>query len=120
MICKWFIECHEMPIRSRWLRMALLMNQIEGYSIADYQRLNHAEFSGRTWDWVDPLKDIKTAVAEVQLGITSRQEICRKKGKSFEKIVAQNEVDIALLESAGLPSDPTGAPKLAPPVTNAE
>jgi len=120
MLCKWFIECHEMPIRSRWLRMALLMGQIEGYSIADYERLNHAEFSGRTWDWVDPLNDIKTAVAEVQLGITSRQDICRKKGKSFEKIVAQNEVDIALLESAGLPSDPTGAPKPAPPVTVTE
>ena len=108
MIRAWFVDCHERPLRSRWLKMALLTGQIEGYTIADFARLDHAEFSGRTWDWVDPLNDVKTATAEVQLGITSRQEICRRRGKDFEKILAENAEDQAKLEAAGLSTDPEG------------
>ena len=90
--------------------MALTSGQIEGLSIKDLERVCHAEFSGRTWSWVDPLKDVQAAREEIILGINSRQSVCRDRGKDFAKVVSENEDDVSVLESAGLPTDPNGVP----------
>jgi lambda family phage portal protein len=96
------IQEHELPTFERWLRMALLAGKIDGLDIRDYDRLKHVEFSGRTWPWVDPVKDIQAAREEIDLGINSRQSISREKGRDFAKMVSQNEEDVAMLEAAGL------------------
>jgi len=106
----WFIDSFEVPVYERALRMALITGQIEGLSILDFERVCHAEFSGRTWAWVDPLKDVEAAAAEITLGINSRQNVCRERGKDFAKVLGENEDDVAALESAGLPTDPKGNP----------
>lgn len=108
----WFIDSFEVPTFNRWLRMALLTGQIEGYGIGDFDRLCHVEFSGRTWAWVDPVKDLEAARIELELGLNSRQSICRDRGKDFAKTIAENEADVAALEGAGLPT--TTSPKVAP------
>ena len=104
MFHSWFIDEFETPLYERWLRMALTMGQIEGLDIRDYDRLKHAEFSGRTWAWVDPLKDIQASREEIALGLNSRQRIAREKGLDFDKLVTENEDDVAKLEAADLPS----------------
>ena len=103
-IQSWFIDEFEIPTFERWLKMALTTGQIEGLGISDYSRLCHAEFSGRTWDWVDPLKDIKAAKEEIALGLNSRQNIAREKGRDFAELIEENEEDVNALESAGLES----------------
>ena len=115
------IQEHELPTFERWLRMALLAGKIDGLDIRDYDRLKHVEFSGRTWPWVDPVKDIQAAREEIDLGINSRQSISREKGRDFAKMVAQNEEDAAMLEAAGLnsaASNKAPAPAPAPPAPN--
>ena len=116
----WFIDELEVPTFSRWLKMALMAGEIEGLTIRDFDRLCHAEFSGRTWNWVDPLKDVEAAAAEVALGINSRQQIARDRSKDFAKITSENEDDQKLLESAGLPTttQPAPAPAQAPDVAS--
>jgi lambda family phage portal protein len=104
MLHNWFIDSFEIPIFNRWLRMALTVGQIEGYSIRDYDRLAHAEFSGRTWAWVDPLRDIQASREEIALGLNSRQRIAREKGLDFDKLITENEDDVEKLDAAGLPS----------------
>lgn len=99
-----FIEGVTSPVYLRWLKMALFMGKLEGLTLLDFSRCAPAEFSGRTWAWVDPLKDVQAYEAEVALGINSRQQICRERGKDFAKIVAENEADADRLEAAGLPS----------------
>lgn len=113
-IQSWFIDEFETPIFERWLKMALMTGEIEGLTIRDLDRLCHAEFSGRTWNWVDPLKDVDAAAAEVALGINSRQQIARDRGKDFTKIIGENEEDVKALESAGLPTNTQPAPAQAP------
>lgn len=104
-----FIEAVTAPIYLRWLKMALLTGKIEGLTLLDFARCAPAEFSGRTWAWVDPLKDVNAYEAEIALGLNSRQQICREKGRDFTKIVAENEADTEALEAAGLPTT-TGNP----------
>jgi lambda family phage portal protein len=102
-----FIDAFLVPIYDRALLMALTSGQIEGLSVADYPRLVHKEVSGRSWNWVDPLKDVEAKAAEVALGINSRQNIAREAGRAdFAAIVAENEEDKSKLEDAGLYSEP--------------
>lgn len=106
----WFIDTFEVPLFERWLRMALLVGKIEGYTLLDYDRLSHVEFSGRTWTWVDPVKDIEASEREIALGINSRQRIARERGIDLEKVIKENEEDMAKLEAAGLPTTTGNAP----------
>lgn len=106
-----FIDGLTAPVYLRWLKMALLTGKIEGLTLLDYARCAPAEFSGRTWAWVDPLKDVKAYEAEVALGINSRQRICRERGQDFGKLTLENEEDVDRLEAAGLPSTIGGNPQ---------
>jgi lambda family phage portal protein len=98
----WFIDDHVAPVFNRWLRMALMSGELEGLTMRDYDRLCHAEFSGRTWDWVDPVKDIEAIEREIELGMNSLSAAAKAKGRDFNKIVAQKKEDIKTLEAAGL------------------
>jgi len=111
LIQSWFIDEFEIPTFERWLKMALTTGQIEGLSLRDLGRVCHAEFSGRTWNWVDPLKDIQAAREEIALNLNSRQGIARDKGKDFAKIIEQNKEDYEMLEAAGLNTSTEKQPK---------
>ena len=100
----WFIGVDTAPTYERWLKMALMAGKIEGYTVADYERLRHAEFAGRTWAWVDPEKDISAIEREIALGINSRQRVARERGINLADTVRENEEDNAAMEKAGLPT----------------
>ena len=69
---------------------------------------------------MDPLKDVEAARAEIELGINSRQNISRERGKDFEKTTAENVADVAMLEAAGLPTTTSPAPVAPVPAPPAE
>lgn len=98
----YFIGDFNIPVFNQWLKMTLIAGEIDGLTPADYDRCCYAEFAGRTWAWVDPLKDIKAYEEEVRLVLNSRSSICRERGKDFATVVSENESDIKLLDSAGL------------------
>jgi lambda family phage portal protein len=100
----WFIDTFEIPLFERWLRMALLMGRIEGYTLLDFDRLSHVEFSGRTWTWVDPVGDIEAIEREIALSLNSRERAAKDRGLNIDKIIAENEQDNAKLQAAGLPT----------------
>jgi capsid protein len=93
--------------------MALLMGRIEGYTLLDFDRLSHVEFSGRTWTWVDPVGDIEAIEREIALSLNSRERAAKDRGLNIDKIIAENEADNAKLEAAGLSTAIGKAP--APP-----
>jgi capsid protein len=98
----YFIGDFEIPVFNQWLKMALMAGEIDGLGPRDFDRCCYADFSGRTWAWVDPARDIAALREEIELGINSRSNVCRERGKDFAKIVAENESDIELLDAAGL------------------
>jgi lambda family phage portal protein len=113
----YFIGDFEIRVFNQWLKMALLAGEIEGLSPRDFDRCCYAEFSGRTWAWVDPAKDIAALKEEIALGLNSRSAACREKGKDFDKILAENESDTEKLDAAGLlpvEAAPVAAAPVAP------
>ncbi|MBI9109993.1 phage portal protein [Maridesulfovibrio ferrireducens] len=58
------------------------------------------------WTWVDPVKDSKASVIEVnELGITSRRELCAKQGKDYDEVTDQLERENNDLINRGLLED---------------
>lgn len=88
----WIIDDFEAPIFQDWLRMAILSDQIP-YKMVDFDRLSQATFAGRRWAWVDPMKDIKAAAEEIELGINSRRRVAGDRGRDFAEVVAENAED---------------------------
>ena len=58
--------------------------------------------------WVDPSKEIDAAIKAVQLGVEARSYIALERGYDFGKLCEQNEADVQMLESHGLPTNPEG------------
>lgn len=88
-IQRWWIDTVKKPIFSQWLQFALMAGKIPGYGMADFERLNHAEFTGRRWAWVDPDKDSKAEERRLKNRLTSHQEICRQHGKDHDEVLQQ-------------------------------
>lgn len=97
----WFIENFCQPVFVAWLEMYLAYVSTS-FSILDYGRLNQPKWTARTWDWVDPLKDMKANVEGLKAGITSRTEIAAEQGKDFEEQVEILKYEKEKLFEAGL------------------
>ncbi|GGA80743.1 phage portal protein [Neiella marina] len=76
----WFISQIKNDIYERWLRNALLRGQINGLQAYDLERAQNYQFSGRRWQWVDPLKD-EQAITESYKNFTANpMEVLADKG----------------------------------------
>ena len=92
-IYQWFIE---FEVDFRGLKMP-------GFD-KDKKRYLKVSWSRPKTEWVDPLKDVKSAQAEVDLGINSLTELAEVAGRDIEEVVATKKYEKELFESAGLTS----------------
>ncbi len=67
------------------------------------------QFSGRSFPWIDPVKDIEAASKAIELGVTTRSEVAAENGKDFEEITATLGREKTMRDAAGL-----GEPKEEP------
>ena len=70
------------PVFEAWLRSFLARPVANPYVPSDFDRLAEHEFQGRTWDWVDPLKDVNAAAVAVEHGWKTNEEITAQYGGS--------------------------------------
>lgn len=96
-IYKWFIE-FEQDFGKPPLAM-------RGYA-NDKKRYLAVSWSRPKTEWVDPLKDVKSAAAEVDLGINTLTDLCETAGKDIEEVVATRQYENELLKAAGLTVEP--------------
>ena len=84
-----------------WIKTAALAGvfdfDVEQYVEADY-------WTGRTWPWVDPEKDIKARTIEIQLGLTSPSILAAERGIDYVETLKQLREDEKAREAYGLPS----------------
>lgn len=75
-----FIEMFVAPVYEAWLASFLAQGIANPYVPSDYFRLCEFEFQPRTWEWVDPLKDVNADVIAVQHGWKTNEEITAQYG----------------------------------------
>jgi lambda family phage portal protein len=115
----WFFSAFVFPVYQAWLESAMIRGELtfpSGKSLP-VDRLDKfvdaSEFKGRTWAWVDPLKEIKAAREEIDAGLNSRTSIAAANGRDFESIVDELKMEKEAMEAAGITSAPPMPP--APP-----
>lgn len=102
-----FIDMVVEPVYEAWLAAFLKTRLANPYVPSDFARLVEHEFKGRTWDWVDPLKDINAAKIAVENGWKTNEEITAQFGgadflENCERLKIENQAKAA----AGVVSPP--------------
>jgi lambda family phage portal protein len=95
------IDTAERPIFQNFLQMGLITGAIP-LPLAKFAKFNKPHFSGRRWDWVDPLKDSVAIKEKLLLGITSRSRECDDVGADFDDILFELAEEEMMIEEFGL------------------
>ena len=115
------------PVYRRWLKQARLAQALKlPYDSA--ARYEVVEWKGRSWDWVDPEKDVTAGALAVAYGFKSPQEVVAEQGKDLRDVYAQiaaakemaesMDIEIASPSGASVPAEPEPEPEPAEPVVD--
>jgi lambda family phage portal protein len=101
------IEIFHQRVFEEWLRAAMLAGDLPSPAFSDYwtrpERYNAPRWQARSWDWVDPVKDM-TAIekARTLLLKSHSEQISEYSGEQFEQVMAQIAMENQLKEQLGL------------------
>jgi len=99
---QFMIEHFVKPVFDSWLESAMELNTF-GISIQRYEKFSDsAEFRGKGWSWIDPLKEMNASVLGLKSGILSIQDVASNYGKDAEELMAQIARDKGLAEQFGI------------------
>ncbi len=90
----WYIDAVKVPVYEWWLARALIYDRdLSRLPYAQFDKFNAPMFFGRRWEWVDPKSDIAALREAVALGIKSRAEIIRERGRDPEEVWSELEAE---------------------------
>lgn len=99
---KFYIEIALNRIYGEWLKMALLTDLNGRLAPGRFERYNVPLFKGRGWDWVDPLKDTKANIEQINNFLASRTHVLAEKGLNFTDIVDEQARELEYIKEKGL------------------
>lgn len=70
------------PIAKKWLAIMFAVGLSDGLRPEDVA----VSWQNPGWTWVDPTKDSKASVTELDMGVTTRRKICAAKGDDYDEI----------------------------------
>lgn len=98
---RWFRE---------WLPIAIMSGKIPGVQMVQMQQVKAAaQWQGRRWPWIDPLKDVQAALLAIGGGLDSRRNVIAEDGGDIDEVFEEQKEDRELAEQHGL--DFSGAEK---------
>lgn len=122
----WFVESFLRPLFADWLEVALLNGAIampNGFALPSgkLNKFRVHNWQGRRWQWVDPLRDMQTAVLAIEKKLMSPQQVAAQMGVDLEDVIAALQTANKLAADANLPLF-VGAPETpaasAPPAVS--
>lgn len=105
---EWFIGALMDDIYSEWLTMALLNGAIldaAGVPLPSFRLdkyLPAGKWQGRRWPWVDPYKDMQTAVLAVQNRLKTRTKVMAENGDDFDDSIDEMAAEDKKMKAAGV------------------
>ena len=93
----WMIQNYKQELFIRWLRMALLTGKIPGLPFTKFEKFSKPKWQPRTWDWVDPERDVNSKVIALENKLLSWTKVLAADGIDLEEHCAElkNEKEIA-------------------------
>jgi len=103
----WYINSFLQPLFQDWLLHCLangkLQNGNKKYTLDDYATLNAMTFKGKTWPYIDPVKDLTADKMEYELGTTTLRELASKQGKDIDDVFIERAQEYEKIEKLGIP-----------------
>ncbi|CUW37115.1 Phage portal protein, lambda family [Magnetospirillum sp. XM-1] len=109
------------PVWQRWMDMAVMSGAL---TIPGYEKARalaqSCSWLPPKWDWVDPMKDARAEIEQIDAGLKSRTQALAERGFDAEQVDAEIAADKAREKSLGLvfgspPPVPPGDPNAADP-----
>lgn len=113
MIQQWFIEAFLDRVFERWLATAVMKSKTS-FQMDEYDRVCQPQWFGRTWAWVDPLRDIEAKLLQVQSGFGTSNDVLAEQGKDIRETYRQLAEEKKLRAELGLVLEVDAAKKPAP------
>lgn len=111
---QFFLQHFVARVFERWLGAAMEVDSF-GIPLRQYERFrDSAEFRGRAWSWVDPVKEVQATILGMGAGILSISDAISMYGKDAEELMSQIQRDKELAAQFGISYalEPFGADKL--------
>jgi lambda family phage portal protein len=111
---RWFADKVKRPGFLAWLEWWLISGQ-SPFKISDFDRLtDRVDFTGRRWQWVDPVKDAQAEKMKLEMRLASHPEVLREQGKDFETVLSESAEAEKLAQQLDLPLFPDQVPPAEP------
>lgn len=107
---RFVIDHFMMPVFEKWLEMAIssgaiVINAASGIplSMSKYEKFaDNANFIPRSFQWVDPQKEMMASINGMQAGLISYQDVQANYGRDVEELFEQHEREQKLAEQYGI------------------
>jgi len=109
---EWFIESFLERVFREWMTSALAFGQItldngSALPLRSIDKFSAHIFTGRRWEWVDPLKDVEADIAAINAQLKAPQDVAAKYGLDFEDLLIRIRQAQELRDEIGLPAPNT-------------
>jgi lambda family phage portal protein len=89
------------PLFEDWLD-SYLSTTLTNLPITKFSKFNAAEWIGRTWTWVDPLKEVTGFLLMVQAGFTTARRVAAEQGRDLRELYQEMAEDKKMADEFGL------------------
>lgn len=107
----WYIEHMAAPRFSDWMRQMTLAG---AFPTAYLKYRDDVRFQGKTWDWIDPEKEVNAKREAINLKIKSRTRVIAEDGEDIEDVFDEIAEEEAMAKEKGVKLEPA-APAAAKP-----
>jgi lambda family phage portal protein len=100
----WIIEKFHQPVFNSWLDMAVLAGEINipKYDLLPDDYYESVKWYPRTWQWIDPLKDMQANALAVESGFKTRSDVIAEMGGDYDDFINQRKKEVEIEKAAGL------------------
>lgn len=103
----WMIEHFNQRVFEEWLYMAVLSGEVKipNFEASPDDVFDCIKWRPRGWSWVDPEKDVNSAVKSIRSGFKTLQQVIEEHGGDFDEEMLQRKEEIELFKEFKLVFD---------------
>ena len=102
----YFVEVFHSRVFENWLEMAVLSGTLSlpTYDI-EPERYRRVRWTPRSWDWIDPIKEVQAAKEAVKAGFKTQAQVIAEQGGDLEELLTARKSEVEQAEQLGLVFD---------------
>ena len=103
---RYFIENFHQQVFEAWLDMAVLSGELNlpGYE-TNSDRYRASRWIPRSWDWVDPQKEVSAYKDAVRCGFKTLGQVISEQGGDLDDVLLARQAELAMLDDMGIVVD---------------